>query len=374
MPSSILFKNFKPCLNKSKQILSPKNKIAKYLALLLVIPVIAIPNYRLYKKRQNPLYAQGIKYLPHKIRTVIRTKQWPRHMALLIIKNKKLSSYGNFVEEYWINHLKIIENTIVRLLQNNTPIPDGYYFLSLEDGIDEEYDLPILAYAADYNLVAKNKVILLPDYDIQMIDCQAHIAYTSLLKSIMASNSKYRWDQKISKILWRGGANGLPRVQFMRDVAYKYNFLDAGLTHYNKEKDKKLLASFRKEFITPEDSLKYKYLLDIDGYSCSYSRMAWILTSNSLLLKHSSPNIQWYYHKLKPYVHYLPIKSDFSDLQDQYEWAEENQHHAQQMIANAQGLAREVFTPVAIELAVQEAFIQYSKVLPNHIAAFDYYK
>lgn len=369
-PSTTL-KNVKCIFNKAEQIFSPKNKIAAYLALILVIPVITIPSYRMYKKRQTPFYTQGLKYLPNKIRAIIHTKHWPRHIAMLVIKDRKLSTYGNFVEEGLINHLKIIEATVMRLLQNNSPIPDGKYLLSLEDGVESECALPLLAYASNHSLVANNKIVLIPDVHVQMQDEQGQIAYTKLLKSVTESSSKYVWDKKIPKILWRGGAYGMARLQFMRAImAHDYNFVDAGIAYYDTEKNKKLFGMPTKNVISPEESLAYKYLIDVDGYSCSYSRVAWILTSNSLLLKHSSPNVQWYYHNLQPYVHYLPINEDFSDLQKQYEWAEANQEQAQQIIANAQALAQAVFTPAAIDHATEEALIQYSRVFAKHIATY----
>lgn len=45
-----------------------------------------------------------------------------------------------------------------------------------------------------------------------------------------------------------------------------------------------------------EDHLKYKYLLSIDGWSAVWERIAWIMFSNSLLLKHETGKVQWFHH------------------------------------------------------------------------------
>jgi Glycosyl transferase family 90 len=69
------------------------------------------------------------------------------------------------------------------------------------------------------------------------------------------------------------------------------------------------------------DSLRFKYLIDVDGNTCSFSRFYWILLSNSVPFKVESDNIQWYYGALTPFVHYIPVARDLSDLVERIDWA-----------------------------------------------------
>jgi len=59
---------------------------------------------------------------------------------------------------------------------------------------------------------------------------------------------------------------------------------------------------------------QYKYVLDVDGNGWS-SRFKRLMTSNSLVFK-STIYPEWYQDRIAPWVHYVPVKVDFSDLYD----------------------------------------------------------
>lgn len=69
-----------------------------------------------------------------------------------------------------------------------------------------------------------------------------------------------------------------------------------------------------KDRVPFETSIKYKYLLTTDGFGAPWKRTPSILFSNSLLLKPFSQKVQWFYDKMLPNVHYIPINEDLSDL------------------------------------------------------------
>ncbi|MEI8365360.1 MAG: glycosyl transferase family 90 [Parachlamydiaceae bacterium] len=58
------------------------------------------------------------------------------------------------------------------------------------------------------------------------------------------------------------------------------------------------------------------------------------LWSNSVVLKQTSDNIQWYYLGIKPYEHYIPVANNFSDLIDKIKWAKEHDNEARQIALN----------------------------------------
>lgn len=91
--------------------------------------------------------------------------------------------------------------------------------------------------------------------------------------------------------------------------------------------------------------------------------MAWILYSGSLLMKQQSDKIQWYYDKLQPYVNYIPVSADFSNLQQQFEWAQTHQEQVQIIARQGRQLAQEVFTKENILNALEEAFNEYHKLV-----------
>ncbi|PLW07099.1 hypothetical protein PCASD_25404 [Puccinia coronata f. sp. avenae] len=63
-----------------------------------------------------------------------------------------------------------------------------------------------------------------------------------------------------------------------------------------------------------DESYQYKYLIDVDGNGWS-GRFHRLMSTKSLVLK-STIFPEWYSDRVQPWVHYVPIKVDYSDLYD----------------------------------------------------------
>lgn len=59
---------------------------------------------------------------------------------------------------------------------------------------------------------------------------------------------------------------------------------------------------------------KYKYVFDVDGNGWS-SRFKRLMTSNSLIFK-ASVYPEWFTDRIEPWVHYIPVKYDYTDVHD----------------------------------------------------------
>ncbi|KAK8850347.1 hypothetical protein IAR55_004265 [Kwoniella newhampshirensis] len=66
--------------------------------------------------------------------------------------------------------------------------------------------------------------------------------------------------------------------------------------------------------MTHEDALKYRYIVDVDGNAWS-ARFKRLLSSGSLIFK-SSIMPEWWTDRIQPWVHYVPVQMDYSDLYD----------------------------------------------------------
>lgn len=58
-----------------------------------------------------------------------------------------------------------------------------------------------------------------------------------------------------------------------------------------------------------EQRSEYRYILDIDGNTCSWDRIVWIMKSNCICLKKKSENINWYYPLLEKNKYYYEFNS-----------------------------------------------------------------
>ncbi|KAK4703500.1 hypothetical protein P7C70_g2716, partial [Phenoliferia sp. Uapishka_3] len=69
-----------------------------------------------------------------------------------------------------------------------------------------------------------------------------------------------------------------------------------------------------KGLIGLDDANQYKYMMDVDGNGWS-GRFHRLLSTKSLVLK-STVFPEWYADRIQPWIHYVPVKVDYSDLYD----------------------------------------------------------
>jgi len=170
-------------------------------------------------------------------------------------------------------------------------------------------------------------VVLIPDHDYITSN-----GYTQLILEI--KHNDIPWAKKVNKLFWRGGNNGS-----------KYSIYDSTMTKNQRELAMDVGASHIDVFdisssgsVPKSEFLKYKYLLDVDGMVNAWSAFFWKLGSNSVILKLESHWEEWYYDQIQPWVHYIPVKGDASDLYEKYLWAETNETKVLEIIRNANEL------------------------------------
>lgn len=67
--------------------------------------------------------------------------------------------------------------------------------------------------------------------------------------------------------------------------------------------------------------------MNIDGTVAAY-RFPWLLAGGSAVLKQDSKYYEHFYGQLQPWVHYVPVKADLSDLLQQVQWLKDNDEKA----------------------------------------------
>jgi hypothetical protein len=92
---------------------------------------------------------------------------------------------------------------------------------------------------------------------------------------------------------------------------------------------------FKDDYKDIVEQIKYKYILDVDGWSNTWDATVWKLYSGSVLLKTDSIWEQWYYDKLHPWVHYVPVENDFSDLDEKIKWCILHDTECQTIVKNS---------------------------------------
>lgn len=144
------------------------------------------------------------------------------------------------------------------------------------------------------------------------------------------------WIEREDKAYWRGTDTGAfryrsfadaPRVQVAQLSREHPELIDAKLTNVELRPGWEAKQAFYQEnglmgAAEPQDRiLDFRYQLDIDGNTNSWSGLFLKLLTGSPVLKLASELgfKQWFYGKLEPWVNFVPVKHDGSDLIAQLE-------------------------------------------------------
>lgn len=184
--------------------------------------------------------------------------------------------------------------------------------------------------------------------------------------------SDVQWSDKIETAFFRGAATGrlnnnqrinLARLSHDWSVGSKASLLDAGLTSWNLS-DKIDSGGYVRYLIPSEleaqgirlkrkipmnEQVCYKYLVNVDGHTAP-NRTSWILNSGCLMLLVESlyQDRTWTDNNLKAWKHYVPIKADLSDLEDQILWCRDHDAECRRIVRDAKTFALTYFNRATI--------------------------
>lgn len=290
--------------------------------------------------------------------------QGGNHPALALVQiGTTIESKSRF--DFSKTQLKNLEKLIQALRELNEiiPLPKVSFIVALK----EYYDRPYLLRFTSVPVLTLGKDLLNPT---------SVLIPSPLFRGPPLRTKGPSWEERIPVAFWRGSMTGgvyshyewdiKPRSRLVFHSRWLPHLLNAGFIE--NEQMYQLRAGWRawiydqgliKSFTVPQDQVAYRYLvaMDSDTAPCSLS---WQLFSGSAILKEESSMIEWYYNGLKPFVHYLPFRSDCSDLEEKILWLKNYDAEAQQLAQNAQALAEERLSDHAIFLYLYHLLKSYA--------------
>ena len=193
------------------------------------------------------------------------------------------------------------------------------------------------------------------------------------------------WENKKSIAVFRGSSTGAGvtvqtnmrlKLAHLSVITPKDSdnlpLLDAGITKWNlrprKIKGEKYLKTIDiknlpfglSTFLSPEEQYSYKYVINVDGHVSSY-RLSRELDSGCCLLLVASKYKLWYRHMLKPFEHYVPVRSDLSDLIDKIKWCKNHDEQCKQIAQNAKQFYKTYINKDGILDYLQQLLISLKK-------------
>lgn len=146
------------------------------------------------------------------------------------------------------------------------------------------------------------------------------------------------WGSKLDKAVWRGKLSGEIegdtfdqrcasnlRCRLVKKAALSWNKIDIGVTQQRQElrlDDDSL--HLVKSPLTIQEQLRYKIIIvaEGDGYA---TNLSWALFSNSVVIMPTPTKTSHVMEeKLEPWIHYIPCRDDFEDLEKKVIWVMKN--------------------------------------------------
>jgi len=181
--------------------------------------------------------------------------------------------------------------------------------------------------------------------------------WNALIKGINRHHNRVPWEEKIEKLIWRGGdTDGRytqekwnPKKPFHRGTLVRMGsishpeLIDAAFVEPRCD-DRKHFEWFQETFhtdtfLSPVRHMEYKYQMIIDGVTCTWPGTQWRLLSGCLSFKQETDDLLWFFEPLTPWQHYIPVKRDLSDLVEKILWAKEHDDEARQIAENGREFA-----------------------------------
>lgn len=188
------------------------------------------------------------------------------------------------------------------------------------------------------------------------------------------SSNDLEWNQKIPIAYFRDDSSGCgttsknnTRIKLVT-LGNKYpNLLNVAITLLNKRDKYDYELNFHhpsdyKFKMSTDNDLeygKYKYLISVPGYVMD-QKFPYYLSLGALVLKVDSDYKAWYSHLLKPYKHFIPVKSDLSDLISIIKWANTHPELIQKIAKNGKLAFKKFFN--------RKTILEYWNYLLNSIA------
>lgn len=337
------------------------------------------------------------KYLKRKTKYINNIQFW--HANANIINNEKYDDNDGYVPHGLTDYYNIINETL-----NSHKINDCTFYINKRDSCVLHKDL-LEPYPALYVKGGEKSPKLDKKYQYKcytpILSPYSNENYADLpfiipedWKLALASNDfsisesdRVEWENKIPTAFFRGSGTG--SVEFSKNqrlqiskIDYEWsiikpNLIDAGIVSWNardkinsnltityiKPSEMISLGIFLKKRVDMNKQLKYKYLINIDGHS-KVNRESYLLQTGCLILnvesKYVIGNQRWYDHLLIPYVHYVPIKYDLSDLEEKIIWCRNNDTKCKEIVNNAKKIYDEYFS--------KEGLMKYCSNVLNNIS------
>lgn len=135
---------------------------------------------------------------------------------------------------------------------------------------------------------------------------------------------KWPWEKKLNKGFFRGSRTSSQRDPLVLLSRKEPNLVDAQYTKNQAWRSKEDTLGYEPASEIPlVDHCDHKYLFNFRGVAASF-RFKHLFLCDSVVFHVGDDWLEFFYPAMKPWVHYIPVKQDLSDVKELLEFAQEN--------------------------------------------------
>lgn len=179
------------------------------------------------------------------------------------------------------------------------------------------------------------------------------------------AESKWPWHKKKPVGFFRGSRTSAERDPLILLSRRKPDLVDAKYTKNQAWKsDRDTLGAPAAKEVRFEDHCAFKYLFNFRGVAASF-RLKHLFLCKCLVLHVGEDWKEFFYPSLKPWVHYLPVRTDLENVEELLEFAKQND-----------GVVREIaergYDTVWKHLRMEDVSCYWLKLLENYAKLLTY--
>ncbi|XP_032897594.1 protein O-glucosyltransferase 1 isoform X1 [Amblyraja radiata] len=184
-----------------------------------------------------------------------------------------------------------------------------------------------------------------------------------MTKDMKTSAEEWPWEKKVSKGFFRGSRTSSERDPLILLSREDPLLVDAEYTKnqaWKSEKD--TLGNPPAKEIPLVEHCKYKYLFNFRGVAASF-RFKHLFLCGSLVFHVGNEWLEFFYPQLKPWMHYIPVNRDLSDVRNLLQFVKENDQFAREIAERGHRFIQDHLRMVDVSCYWKRLLLEYSKLL-----------
>jgi protein glucosyltransferase len=260
-----------------------------------------------------------------------------------------------------------IEHFLLNIIDS---LPDMEFLLNTYDWPQSQSQVPILSFSK--SLLSHDTDILYPAWSFWDGGPALGSVYPTgigrwdvMRQTLNKARQNHPWSKKESRGFFRGSRTSAERDPLVLLSRRRPELLDAQYTKNQAWKsDADTLGYPPASELKHEAFCQFKYLFNFRGVAASF-RLRHLFLCGSLVLHVGSDWLEYFYNRLEPWYHYIPIATDLNDVENILLFAQDNDRLMAKIARQGRDFIWNYLTMEHVELYWKELLLEYYKLFGN---------